>query len=1057
MVGRKYIAFLTLILISLVITSVVLGPAMIEVPPETRSLEGLLLSRLPPGNGSNETGPVTGIPVSRRLLITGAAHTHYLRLNVYTDYVNGVWTTRNATRIPSNVIAPPEVDVPHHTERDRITVFSFQPITGNLFTSLYTTRVDATGVEAIPGYNLFRTAFNVTSYSFSSVIYTFDSPYLRNLTAGNLTEYLQAPKDPRLVNLAGRIESGGSDYEKALAIAEYLRTHYRVGNAEPPNGTDRLTWFLFESGEGNAYDFASAFVVLARLEGLPARLVEGLYVEAVPQEQVVTERNRHFWAEVYFEKAGWLIFDPLHRDPNVHVPFELSVVPSRTALAPGSSGNVTVKFERVTGANSSLTVEAPSIGVFLANGSGIHDLTIKLREPGHYPVTAIATADEASQAAFGFVTVPGNLTVIPDPPAVNLTRGKGAVLKLHVNGTARNLGLETTSPLVERIEAFSGGFEVTLNAPPDYPNGLYIVDFKAVTGSEEYSIRIPVLLREPTAIDFSLPATPTAGDFLSINGTVSGVVSPPEKGKVPVFLNDGRRDVLIGYGNLSNGSFSVPVRIPEYLKPGVYPVEVSYNPPPGCGYLPSKAVRELRVRGLARFSLPELILVNPGNVTLVGALIDGAGDPVPDAGVTYHLDGNLTGSSTTLTDGRFPIRLSIPWLGGHSLTLEYGGSDDYSPATAKVRVAAVKFEVEEEVKVKAGKPVVISGRVLGIKNATLKAYLFPGKTYDLKIVNGRFNLTLEPFNSVGERSLEFRQGGRVLKRITIAVVSPVRIELLTGEARGGKIARVKFRVVDFKGDPVGGLPLNVSLGDLAFHATTNGSGIAVIEVPVGEREVNATVTVTFEGSGHYLPARESFHVLIGKKRSIPWPYIGLMVLMGILILRLRRKEEGEERTKERMLKIIFNNGIPLFREGEALDISIECDGEPELYVNGRPFGKERDFRLILPPGEHEVEARCNGMVEKARVRVVKSYNEAVVEYYERCFLPWARGEGVEVEEMTPREIAETLTDMMYPWEPIDALTDVFERARYSGGSVGREEFIRFYRSVLEVVGGGCGV
>ncbi|WP_297504534.1 DUF4129 domain-containing protein, partial [Thermococcus sp.] len=142
-------------------------------------------------------------------------------------------------------------------------------------------------------------------------------------------------------------------------------------------------------------------------------------------------------------------------------------------------------------------------------------------------------------------------------------------------------------------------------------------------------------------------------------------------------------------------------------------------------------------------------------------------------------------------------------------------------------------------------------------------------------------------------------------------------------------------------------------------------------------------------------------------------------------------------------------------EGETMEISIECDGEPELYVDGKPFGKGRDFKLTLPLGDHTIEARCGDLSETATARILPSYNDAVVEYYERCFLPWAKEVGVEVDELTPREIAETLTDMMYPWEPIDTLTWIFEKAKYSGRRVSRDEFIRFYRSVLEVIGGGC--
>jgi len=1075
MVGRKYIAFLTLTLLSLLLTSVVLGPALIEAPPETKSIEEILSPKLPPGNESNETGPPVEVPVSPHfvLLVTGAAHTHYLRLNVYTDYVDGRWTTRNATRVPRNIIAPPEIKVPHHSERDRVTVVSFLPLSGNLFTSLYTTRVDGAGAEAVPEYNLFRTGLNVTTYSFSAVSYTFDWPYLVNLTAGNQTEYLSAPNDTQLVALARGITLGtSSDYWRALSIARYLANNYRhVENATPPVNTDRLKWFLFESKAGSSYDFASAFVVLARLNGLPARLVEGVYIDAIPQTQVVTERNRHFWAEVYFKNAGWLVFDPLHPDQNVYVPFELEITPPKMTLNPGSPGTVTVKFERVAGGtNSSVVVEVPTLGrIALINESGIYNLTVgPFEEPGHYPVIARASTGAGTPMSvlrLTAVTVPGAITVIPDQASVGLLKENQVVLGLSIQGATQDVRLETTSPLVETwfwwgTPGSETGIYVRLAPPLRYPPGWHVLNMTVTSGVERYPLYIPVFVMESTSLGVKVPETLTAGDSLTVNGTVRGTVTgeAPSMGNVAVFLNDEKRNILVGYGNVSNGRFSIPVKIPEYLKPGTRQVAVYYVAPPGYPYLATGTTLVVKVKGLARFSLPGLILARPGNITIVGTLLDGADEPIANASVAYYLDGRYLGNATTRTDGRFSLRLEIPGIEQHTLTLEYPGSTNYSPATISVRVATVELNVPEKVTGELGKPVRISGRVIGIENATLNAYVFPGKTYTFNVVNGSFDFTIEPFQTVGERSLEFRHGASVLKRITVAVVSPVKIELLTSKARGEKTARLKFRVVDSVDDPVGGIYLNVSVDGFSMRVMTNGSGIATLDVPVPEKKTNATVTVAFDGSPYYLPASGRFHVIIAKKRKIPWLYIGVIVIIGALVARYRLvKRKPEERRREKILKIIFNNGIPLFQEGETMEISIECDGEPELYVDGKPFGKGRDFKLTLPLGDHTIEARCGDLVETATARILPSYNDAVVEYYERCFLPWAKGVGVDVDELTPREIAETLTEMMYPWEPIDTLTWIFEKAKYSGRRVSRDEFIRFYRSVLEVIGGGCGV
>ncbi|NJE11378.1 transglutaminase domain-containing protein [Thermococcus sp. MAR1] len=1068
MARRKYIAFLTFTLISLLIASVVLGPALIEAPPGTKSIEDMLSPKLPPGNETNETGPPAEVPASPHfiLLVTGAAHTHYLRLNVYTDYTDGRWLTRNTTRVPSNVLAPPEIKVPHHSESDRITVVSFIPIRGNLFTSLYTTRVDGAGAEAIPEYNLFRTPLNVTTYSFSAVSYTFEWPYLMNLTAGNQTEYLSAPNDTRLVTLARSITTGArSDYEKALDIARYLANNYRLGNATPPAGADRLKWFLFQSKAGGSYDFASAFVVLARLNGLPARLVEGVYIDALPQTQVVTEKNRQFWAEVYFENAGWLVFDPLHPDQNVYVPFELSIRRALLILEPNGTGTLEIRFERVVSESGvRVEVKAPEVGVItLINESGIHNVTIgPFWKPGYYPIIMNASTERGeSIVRFAPVLVPGELSTMPNRTAVNLLKSGSEEVEITVYGAGK-INLETDSRLVESwfaIETVRNETKlyVRLNAPADYPNGLHVEKLVVMKDRERFNVYLPVIVVERTEVKANVPKTLTAGEFLNLTGKVATVSGErPGRGKAAAFISDGNRTILLGVSNVSNGAFSLPLKIPEYLKPGTFQLEVYYIPPLGYPYLSSSTAKIVKIKGLAKFSLPELILARPGNVTVVGSLIDGAGEPIANATILYYLDGRYIGNATSRTDGRFSLRLEIPGIEQHTLTLEYPGSANYSPATMKATLATVELDVPDRITGELGKPIGISGRVIGIENATLKAYVFPGKTYTINVVNGSFDFTVEPFQTVGERSLEFRQGGRVLKRITFAVVSPVRIELLTKEARGEKTARLKFRVVDSVNDPVGGIYLNVSVDGFAMRVMTNGSGIATLDVPVPEKETNATVTVAFDGSPYYLPASGKFYVIISKKRKIPWLYIGVAVIIGALVARYRlAKRKPEEKRQERILKIIFNNGIPLFQEGETMEISVECDGEPELYVDGKPFGRGRDFKLTLPLGDHRIEARCGDLVETARARILPSYNDAVVEYYERCFLPWAKGVGVDVDELTPREIAETLTDMMYPWEPIDTLTWIFEKAKYSGRRVSRDEFIRFYRSVLEVIGGGC--
>ncbi|NJD98439.1 hypothetical protein E3E26_01310 [Thermococcus sp. LS1] len=1070
MVRRKYVAFFTLILLSTLLASSVLGPALIRAPPQTKSLERFLLPREEPGNYTNETGPPIEVPGPTQfmLLVTGAAHTHYLRLNVYTDYVDGRWVTRNATAVPGNVIAPPEINVPHHAERDEITVISFFPLHGNLYTSLYTTRVNAPGIEAVPEYNLFRTNLNISTYSFSAVSYTFDWPYLLNLTAENQTLYLSAPEDVELKNFALSITSGESlDYLKALKIVRYLANNYRYfENPSPPNDTDRLKWFLFESKAGNSYDFASALVILARLNGLPARLVEGVYIDAVPETQVVTEKNLHFWAEIYFEKAGWLIFDPFHPDPNPFIPFELEVSPTNMTLSPRGYGEITAKFMRVaSGTNATVTVMNPT-GKTIATFEkpGIYNVRVgPFEEPGYYPIMVNASTNAGvpqSIVHFIPVIVPGNFTVVPEVPAASLAKGDIWWLDLDITGDAENPKVITSSELVYSWTTVWGkaGVSIGLQAPHDSRLGWHVEKIVVVDKGYRFPVYLPIFVIERTDIRVIAPNTVTAGDSFKIGGAVSGTITGefPEWGIIYAFLSDGQREILIGYTNISREIFTLRAKIPEYMSPGTKGISIYYIPPIGHPYFPSRTETFVTVRGLAKFSVPELVLARPGNITIAGTLIGGDKRPIANVSIEYYLDGNLIGTVNSSERGEFSIILPVPSVESHTLTLRYPGSSDYSPATAEVDVAAVELKIPETTEAELGRPVKISGRLVGVQNATLEAYIYPGKTYTIQVVNGSFTLTLESFPTVGDRSIEFRHGAYTLGRSTVVVVSPVEIKLLTSRAEGKEEAQIRFQVVDSTNEPIKGVSLDVVIDGLVKRVMTNSSGVATVEVPVLEDEVNATVKVLFEGSTYYLPTQKTFHVVIARKRKIPWLYIGIALLIGAVIIRYRLvRKKPPEAKREKILKIIFNNGIPLFREGETMEISIECEDEPELYVDGELVGKGREFRLKLPLGKHILEVRCGELVEKATARIVKSYNEAVVDYYEKCFLPWAKELGLDVDEMTPREISTMLTDMMYPWEPLDLLTEIFERAKYSHREVSREEFIRFYRALLTLVGGGC--
>lgn len=98
--------------------------------------------------------------------------------------------------------------------------------------------------------------------------------------------------------------------EEALADMEY---NVNPGGL-PGEVTDEqsfLHYFLLDKQEGFCTYYATAFVLLARAEGFPARYVQGFCVPlGNAKETEVYSAMAHAWPEVYFEGKGWIPFEP---------------------------------------------------------------------------------------------------------------------------------------------------------------------------------------------------------------------------------------------------------------------------------------------------------------------------------------------------------------------------------------------------------------------------------------------------------------------------------------------------------------------------------------------------------------------------------------------------------------------------------------------------------------------------------------------------------------------------------------------------------------------------
>jgi transglutaminase-like putative cysteine protease len=161
-----------------------------------------------------------------------------------------------------------------------------------------------------------------------------DEGLSRVATAAYDSPQLPAGLPERLRALAEQFRS--NPYDRLVSLESYLRSaRYRLDR--PPGHSYAAISRLLEegmTGGGYAEQTASAFTVLARFWGFPARVAVGYRLDAVQGGVFhVTTANAHAWSEVHFAGYGWVAFDPSRTDvtlPNPQ-PEAPRVVPPRPA------------------------------------------------------------------------------------------------------------------------------------------------------------------------------------------------------------------------------------------------------------------------------------------------------------------------------------------------------------------------------------------------------------------------------------------------------------------------------------------------------------------------------------------------------------------------------------------------------------------------------------------------------------------------------------------------------------------------------------------------------
>lgn len=134
----------------------------------------------------------------------------------------------------------------------------------------------------------------------------------------SLSDYLSLPRgnNPRTLQWAAQLREetrgdGAALVERAL---EHLRTGGYTYTLEPGEfGEHTADEFWFDRKLGFCEHMASAFAVLMRAAGVPARVITGYQggeLNTVDQFWVVRQSDAHAWTEVWLAGRGWVRVDP---------------------------------------------------------------------------------------------------------------------------------------------------------------------------------------------------------------------------------------------------------------------------------------------------------------------------------------------------------------------------------------------------------------------------------------------------------------------------------------------------------------------------------------------------------------------------------------------------------------------------------------------------------------------------------------------------------------------------------------------------------------------------
>ena len=234
----------------------------------------------------------------------------YWRGPVMSYFDGRAWTHRNrgldTRKVPQQAVNAPaynyEITLEPHGRHWLLALES--PVAWNMPTAIYTADWQLIDTQAVNE----RTVYRASSVASATLPGADSERYLQAM------RYLPPDSNPGTRQLARELRGkNAGDFAYLTNILQYFRNRPFSYTLTPAAlGQQPVDEFLFDTQEGFCEHYASAFAVLARAGGIPARVVTG-YLGAernpVGDHWVVRQSDAHAWTEVWVNGA-WHRYDP---------------------------------------------------------------------------------------------------------------------------------------------------------------------------------------------------------------------------------------------------------------------------------------------------------------------------------------------------------------------------------------------------------------------------------------------------------------------------------------------------------------------------------------------------------------------------------------------------------------------------------------------------------------------------------------------------------------------------------------------------------------------------